>query len=103
MASLFLDDPGSAFSVMRCVEALNFACMAIMAAYTPPLVLICIAGAASIASFFSILRLFVVIRHKKEAELAATEAAKAKPTTEDEIKVAITLYYWLCTSLPAFP
>ncbi len=90
MSSLFLDDPGSAFSVMRCVESLNFACMAIMAAYTPPLVLICIAGVAAVASLLSIVRLFVLIRRKKEADLAAAKMTATEMTTA-EVKVAIVV------------
>ncbi len=75
MSSLFGEDPGSAFSVMRCVESANFASMAIMAAYTPPLVLICIAAAASVASFLSILRIYTLIERKKEADKEASAIA----------------------------
>ena len=76
MSSLFGEDPGSAFSVMRCIESANFATMSIMAAYTPPLVLICITAAASVASFLSILRIHTLICQKKEAEKEAIAIAK---------------------------
>jgi hypothetical protein len=78
MSNLFVDDPGSAFSVMRCVESANFASMAIMSSYVPPLVLICITAVASVASFVSILRMYTLIERKKEADPAALAMTEVK-------------------------
>jgi fucose permease len=83
MASLFPDDPSSAFSVMRSIEALNFALMAIVARFTPPLVLIIIVAVWSVLSFMSVLRLFFVVRWKK-LEMEKAKSMELTKTTDEQ-------------------